>query len=174
MIHPRKKKLRIVFDCAAKYEGTSLNDQVLQGPDLTNKLMGVLQRFRQEAVAVMADIEAMFHQVRVNEDNRDVLRFLWWQDGNYEEGLIEEYRMTVHPFGGTWSPSYANFALLQTAEDNKGEVSGEVLSSVRRNFYVDDLLKSLPDENKAISFVKNLSELLTKGGFHLTKWTSNS
>ena len=39
-------KLRVVFDCASRYQGTSLNDQVLQGPDLTSILIGVLMRFR--------------------------------------------------------------------------------------------------------------------------------
>ena len=59
--HPRKPgKVRVVFDCSVKYLGTSLNEQLLQGPDLTNSLIGVLTRFRQEPVAFMADIEAMF------------------------------------------------------------------------------------------------------------------
>ncbi|PIK43536.1 hypothetical protein BSL78_19599 [Apostichopus japonicus] len=65
--HPMKPdKVRVVFDCAAKYKGTSLNSQLLQGPDFTNKLVGVLIRFRQEAVAIAADIEGMFHQVKVS------------------------------------------------------------------------------------------------------------
>ena len=63
----KPEKLRVVFDCAAKYEGISLNSQILQGPDLINSLVGVVIRFRQEQVALAADIEAMFHQVRVQE-----------------------------------------------------------------------------------------------------------
>ena len=46
VINPNKEKIRIVFDCAAEYNGISLNSRVRQGPDLTNKLVGVLTRFR--------------------------------------------------------------------------------------------------------------------------------
>ena len=63
--HPRKKKPRVVFDCAATFGGTSLNKELLQGPDLTNTLLGVLLRFRQGPIAFMTGIEGMFHQVRV-------------------------------------------------------------------------------------------------------------
>jgi hypothetical protein len=59
--HPQKPdKIRVVFDCSARYRGTSLNDQLLQGPDLTNSLAGVLTRFREEPVAFMSDVESMF------------------------------------------------------------------------------------------------------------------
>ena len=36
-MNPNKEKIRIVFDCAAEYRGQSLNNEVLQGPDLSNK-----------------------------------------------------------------------------------------------------------------------------------------
>ena len=72
VFNPQKPgKIRVVFDCSAKYRNTSLNDQLLQGPDLPNSLVGVLTRFRQEKVAIMADIEAMFHQVRVSPGDCD-------------------------------------------------------------------------------------------------------
>ena len=58
--HPQKAKVRVVFDCSATFEGHSLNDKLLQGPDLTSNLLGVLTRFRQEKYAFMADIEKMF------------------------------------------------------------------------------------------------------------------
>ncbi|XP_069139356.1 uncharacterized protein [Argopecten irradians] len=53
-------KLRVVFDCAAECKNTSLNKNVSQGQDLANKLLGVLLRFRERNIALMADIEAMF------------------------------------------------------------------------------------------------------------------
>ena len=40
-----------------------LNRELLQGPDLTNTLFGVLTTFQQDKVALMADIEGMFSQV---------------------------------------------------------------------------------------------------------------
>ena len=111
--HPQKKKLRMVFDCAASYQGVSLNNKLLQGPDLTNSLLGVLTRFRQENIAIMADVEAMYHQVRVPKEDTDLLRFLWWPEGDLSQEIVE-YKMVVHLFGATSSASCANFALKKT------------------------------------------------------------
>ena len=166
-------KTRVVFDCAAKYGGTSLNDQLLTGPDLTNSIVGVLMRFREERVALLADIECMFHQVRVPPDDQDAFRFLWWPDGDLNQQPVD-HRMEVHLFGATSSPSCCNFALKRTAEDNKGEFPEEVVRTVKRNFYVDDCLKSVKSAKNAVEFVHQLRSILSKGGFRLTKWLSNS
>lgn len=171
--HSKKGTLRVVFDCGAVFKGTSLNCQLLQGPDLTNSLIGVLIRFRQEPVALMADIKAMFHQVRVSEKHVDYLRFLWWPDGDVQQDLVE-YRMKVHLFGAVSSPSCANFALRKTADDNKGHFPSEVTNTVKNNFYVDDCLKSLPSEQEAVQMVRDLTALCKMGGFMLSKWISNS
>lgn len=40
--HLKKGTLRVVFDCGAEFKGTSLNNQLLQGPNLTSSLVGVL------------------------------------------------------------------------------------------------------------------------------------
>ena len=171
--HPTKKKLRVVYDCAAEYHGTSLNKHLLQGPDMTNSLLGVLLRFRQQPVALVADIEAMFHQVKVNEEDRDMLRFLWWSDGDVKKPL-QDYRMTSHIFGATSSPACANYALKKTAADNKHDFDVEVIDTLENNFYVDDCLKATMSETKAASLAQDLISVCQKGGFHLTKWTSNS
>ena len=130
-------KTRVVFDCAAKYKGTSLNDQLLTGPDLTNSIVGVLTRFREEQVALSADIECMFHQVRVSPADQDAFRFLWWPYGDLSQEPVD-HRMEVHLFGATSSPSCSNFVLRRTAKDNEEEFSDEVVKTVKRNVYVDD------------------------------------
>ena len=48
-------KIRLGFDCSAEYLGYALNKQLIPGPDLTNQMVGVLIRFRQEQVALMRD-----------------------------------------------------------------------------------------------------------------------
>ncbi|XP_053392148.1 uncharacterized protein LOC128554860 [Mercenaria mercenaria] len=166
-------KVRVVFDCAAKYHGISLNSQLLQGPDLMNSLVGVLIRFWKEKVALAADIEAMFHQVRVTEEDCDALRFLWWPGGDITQ-QPKCYRMKVHLFGATSSPSCAAYALKRTATDNARLFGKEVVSTVERDFYVDDCLKSVETDDKAIKLATDLQTLMKLGGFRLTKWLSNS
>ena len=173
VFHSRKPdKLRIVFDCATKFRGTSLNDQLMHDPDLTNNLFGVLNRFRQEAIALVSDIEGMFHQVKVDPKDYDALRFLWWQDGDLTQQPVE-YRMVVHLFGSTSSPSCASFCLRKTALDNKGDFGHQVIDTVLKNFYVDDCLKTVSSKAVAVQLRIDLCHLLSRDGFRLTKWLCN-
>ncbi|XP_071085478.1 uncharacterized protein [Haliotis cracherodii] len=166
-------KFRIVFDCSAKFGGISLNESVHQGPDLTNTLMGVLLRFREKRIAIAGDIESMYHRVKVADQHRNALRFLWWKNGELG-GDIEVFRMTSHLFGGIWSSSCANYALRKTAADNADDFDKDTIQTVTDNFYVDDCLKSVDSKEKGMKLVQNVCDLLQRGGFRLTKWTSNS
>ncbi|XP_046560324.1 uncharacterized protein LOC124269353 [Haliotis rubra] len=82
--------------------------------------------------------------------------------------------MTVHLFGGVWSPSCASFAVRRTAEDHRAHFNPETIRTILENLYVDDCLKSVASVSKAINLVKELCELLQRGGFKLTKWIINS
>ena len=84
--NPQKPgKIRVVFDCAAKCNGISLNDLILPGPNLLNSLQGILLRFRKFPVAFSSDVECMFYQVKVPERQRDLLRFLLWPNSDVLE-----------------------------------------------------------------------------------------
>ena len=172
--HPQKPdKIRVVFDASAEFKGESLNRHLLQGPDLTNSLNGVLCRFCKEPIAFTCDVEGMFHQVFVNPDYRNLLRFLWWDKGNVDS-TPTEYRMTVHLFGATSSPGCANFTLKRTADDFEELFGSEPATFVKKDFYVDDGLKSAPSATEASALIKSTKSLLAKGGFNLHKFISNS
>ena len=171
--HPQKpEKIRVVFDASALFKGESLNRHLLQGPDLTNNLVGLLCRFRKEAVALMCDVESMFHQVYVKPEYRNFLRFLWWANDDLDEQPTE-FRMKVHLFGAVSSSGCANFALKRTADDFEELYGREAAEFVRNDFYVDDGLKSVPSVIQAINLIKKTKELCAKGGFNLHKFLSN-
>ena len=172
VVNPNKEKVRVVYDAAANYGGTSLNKELLQGPQLNNTLIGVLLRFRKERVAVASDIESMFHRVACHEEDTDALRFLWWNKDI--DKPPSDYKMMVHLFGKTDSPCIAAWALKQTAKDNKTEFDKEVSQIVNRNFYVDDCLLSVPTAHQAIRLAHQLIQMLKKGNFRLTKFVSNN
>ncbi|XP_020609697.1 uncharacterized protein LOC110048242 [Orbicella faveolata] len=171
-MHPLKpEKVRVVFDYEAQFAQTSLKQQLLQGPDLTNRIVGVLSRFRQETVGLIAEIQSMFHKVRVEPKDCDALRFLWWPGGDLSAELVE-YRMVKHVFGVTSSPSMVNVCLKKTAMMEE-EQNTYIANVINRNMYVYDLMKSTETAADAISLANEVSEQLSKGGFHLTKWCSN-
>ena len=76
----------------------------------------MLLRFRRHPVVVVADIKAMFSQVQVKERDKDLLRFLWFPDGDLN-AKPKSYCMTRHVFGATSSPFIAAHALRQAAND---------------------------------------------------------
>ncbi|XP_026147341.1 uncharacterized protein LOC113121247 [Carassius auratus] len=172
--HPLKPgKIRVVFDSSAQYEGVSLNSILLRGPDLNNKLLGVLMRFRREQIAVTADVEQMFYCFKVREDHQNFLRFLWFKDNDLSKE-ITEYRMTVHVFGNSPSPAVAIFGMRRAAEFGEDEHGREAKHFVHKNFYVDDGLISVSSAAEAISLLKNTKNMLAESNIKLHKISSNS
>ncbi|XP_045023060.1 uncharacterized protein LOC123467054 [Daphnia magna] len=147
--HPTKpSKIRLVYDAAARFKGTAINDILLKGPDLTTQLLAVLLRF---------------HCTR--------FRFLWREPGT--EDPIQEFKMTVHIFGAVSSPIVCSFA-LQRLEKDAPEHLKEVASRIRSSFYVDNLLSSFDEVDEGVSISQKLVELLKLGGFDLVQFLSSS
>ena len=137
VFHPQKPgKVRVVFDAAAKYKGKGLNKELFTGPDLLSSVVGVLLRFRNHKIALVGDVEAMFHQVRVKPSDRDALRFLWAESPFKDPTKIDTYQMLVHIFGATDSPCCANFAMKCVARNNKERCSRVANESIfkKKNF----------------------------------------
>ena len=165
------EKCRVVFDCAAQFKGVSLNDVILQGPNFLNNLSGVLIRFRKEPVAVIGDIKLMFHQCFVMEQDRRFLRFLWWPAGDTSQ-KPRVHAMKVHLFGGKSSPSVVNYCMRKIADDNVEEFSELAIDTLRRSFYMDDMIRSVSTVEEAKKLIPEMESLLQAGGFELGKFMS--
>ena len=71
VLNPNKpEKVRRVCNHASKLRGMSLIDVLLIGPDLLRSLWGIIFRFREKPVALIADIEEIFLQVEVEVNDR--------------------------------------------------------------------------------------------------------
>ncbi len=88
-------EVRIVFDPSAK--APSLNECLHKGQSLQPLLHNVLVRNRLKPIGLTADIKQAFHQIWVNPEDRDVLRFFWIKDLETKE--IVTLRQTRVPYG---------------------------------------------------------------------------
>ena len=121
----------------------------------------------------MADIEAMYYQLKFPKHQQTFIKFLRWNDHNIDEHPVD-FTMCAHVSEGTSSASCANYALRRTSVDNIEEFGKEATDVIQNYFCVDDLLTSVKDFDTAKVLLKNVINMCRSGGLNLTKITSNS
>lgn len=166
----RSDKVRIVYDASARpHKGAlSLNQCLLVGPSLMNHLAEVLLTFRLYIIVLLADIEKAFLQICVSKEDRDLLRFLWYD----KEGNLEVYRFTRVPFGTGPSPFLLNATLKYHLE--KIVEDQELLELLLRSLYVDDVLTGGKTPEIVLWLRAELVKILGKAAMKLHGWNSNS
>ena len=82
--------------------------------------------------------------------------------------------MKFHLFGAVSSPSCSNFALRKAADDAEEIVGTKAVDVLRKNFYVDDCLRSEGKEDTAIERIHDVRHACAHGEFNLAKFVSNS
>ena len=159
---------RIVFNSSAKYMGHVLNEYWAKGPDLLNNILAVLLRFRENEVAFIRDIKKMYHTVATNVLDQHTHRFLWREMETTREPDI--YVIQRISFGDKPSGAIATVALRKTAEMGKDQFP-EASQVILNNTYMDDIIESVNDREKAKQITDDIEKLLNKGGFKLKEWT---
>ncbi|XP_037506909.1 uncharacterized protein LOC119382991 [Rhipicephalus sanguineus] len=168
-------KLRVVFDASSHEKGyMSLNDCLDKGTNLNPDLLRVLLSFRRHPIAINADIEKAFLQIEIQESDRDVFRFLWFENvPRGENDNIIEWRMTRVPFGSTSSP----FLLMATIHHHLDNVSGEqktLARTLKQSFYVDDLLVGADSFDEGLDVYEKAKSILEGAAMNLRKWKTNN
>ena len=117
--------------------------------------------------------EKMFYQFSVEPQHRDLLRFLWWPEGDVTR-RAEEYRMTVHVFGAASSPSVANFGLKKAARDRVATYPESVTRFIQKSFYVDDGLAAVSTVQEAVVIAKVVAICAKKRDWYCANITATS
>lgn len=164
-------KVRVVFDASCKgSNGVSLNDTLMVGPTLQQDLRHIIMRWRTYPICLSADIIKMYRQVIVANEDVDFQRLLWRDD---PESEIEDYRLVRVTFGTASAPYLAVQSLQQVAND-EGKQNPMVAEKIKTDFYVDDLMTGCQNIEEGKEIYKEIKNILTKGGFELQKWITNS
>ena len=163
-------KLRVVCDASArKNGGPSLNECLYCGPPLSENIADFLVRFRCHKIALVGDLEKAFLMISVTEEDRDALRFLWFDDPFSEEPNIIVLRLARVAFGLSSSPFLLNATLKHHIMMYESE-DREFLQSL----YVDDIISGDSDDIGAYKLYIKATSRLPEGGFNATKFVSNS
>lgn len=164
-------RYRLVFDAAAQSRRLCLNDFLIEGPDLLQSLQTILFRFRERKVAVTADIQEMFLQVKIRREDQPAQMFLW--RGNDREHPPRKYKMTSMIFGASSSPFLAHSVRNRNAEDHAME-HPEAARAITEAHYMDDYVDSYANEEEAAEIIAQVDKVHRKCGFKLRGWNSNS
>lgn len=161
-------KVRVVFDTSAKTSnGVSLNNLLMIGPTVQNNLIAHLIRFRTYNCVITADIEKMYRQVSLHEDDRRYQLILWRHDGK-----IETFQLNTLTFGVSSSPFLAIRTLQQLADD-ESLVHPRAAKILKSHLYVDDLFTGAETFDQARVIRDEIIALLARGGFIIRQWASN-
>ncbi|CAK9822943.1 hypothetical protein ANTRET_LOCUS1374 [Anthophora retusa] len=163
-------KVRVVFDASAKSStGVSLNDALMVGPTIQSELIFIIMRFRLHNVVLTADLQKMYRQIEVENSDAKYQRILW-REGENE--TIRTFELNTVTQGTASAPFLASRTLHQLAHDEGNEFP-LAASSLKNDFYVDDLLSGAKTIQEASELKQQLIQLLKLGGFELHKWASN-
>lgn len=155
-------KLRVVFDASARTEsGASLNHKLLVGPVLQDTLFELLLRFRMHQYVLTADLQMMYRQIFVREQDRDLQRILWRSNSDMN---IQTYQLNTLTYGTSSAPFLAVRCLEELAIQ-EGNRYPKAARALQHDFYIDDLITGTHTLEEACSLQRKLMELLESGGF---------
>ena len=164
--------IRIVHNCSAKASKgpPSLNDCLMKGPSMTEKLANILLIFRTNKYAFSADISKAFLRVGLQEVDRDATRFLWVEDPHDPHSKLVTYRFAVVLFGATSSP----FLLQATIDHHLQKSDCPYKDYLSKSFYVDNLVNTTNNEEELLSIYQHANRELLLANMPLREWTSNN
>ncbi|KAG5685109.1 hypothetical protein PVAND_014307 [Polypedilum vanderplanki] len=166
----RPVKTRNVYDASAKYKGTSLNLNLLTGPNLLIDLLKPLMSMRENQIAFTGDIKSMFPRIKIDPKDQNCQRILW------RENLDEPMQIFIFSsmlFGPSSSPFQSQFAKNWIADQFKDKYPS-TSESIKTEVYMDDWFSSAATTESAINRIREGIEIFAAARMQLVGIQSNS
>lgn len=159
---------RVVFDGSAPTtSGYSINDILMTGPNMQDSLLSILIRARQYKYVLTGDIEKMYRQVQVHEDDQNLQLILWRND---ETEPVQTLKLGTVTYGLTSSSYLSTRCLWQLGEECHDPT---IKTVIQHDFYIDDLYTGCDSIEELKYIYKSVVETLKHGCFNLRKFKSN-
>ena len=170
--HKQTTKIRAVFDASCKVSGSSLNECLYSGPNLSVKIFNILLRFRLNKIWVLADIKQAFLKVGIaTQHTRDYLRLSWY-DLQAEDEQVVIYRFLRVVFGIKSSSFLLNGTVRHHLSKYLEKESGTV-EQIMDDLYVDDLVSWCNEPGEGKTLYERSKAILSEARFDLRKWVTN-
>lgn len=137
-------------------------------PNVQDSLFSILVRVRQYRYILTGDIEKMYRQVLVHNDDRNLQLILWWED---ESQPIKTLQLNTLAFGTASARFLRTRCLQQVGEEQDYEF---IKIITKRDFYVDDLITGSNDEDELRYIQNSVLNSLKSSCFNLRKFKTNS
>jgi hypothetical protein len=161
-------KLRVVFDCSAQTSsGKSLNDIQAIGPVVQSDLLSILLRFRANRYVLTADIEKMYRQIALNQQQR-YLHLILWRD--QVDKPIKIFQLNTLTYGTASAPFLSTRCLKQLALECQDEIASNV---IEKDFYIDDLITGSSTVEELKHIYTKVVKVLDSACFPLRKFRTN-
>lgn len=143
-----------------------------RGPNLQQDLLSLIIIWRQYEFAYTADIEKMFRQILLHDDDQKYQKIIWRES---HQDNYQEYQLATVTYGTKAAPFLAMMVLKQLAEDEGHKFSSSPAArTLQQQFYMEDLISGSHDLTSAKQLQSDLIDLLKSGGFNLRKWSANT
>ena len=164
---------RMCMDASAKPRKgeMSLNQCLLQGPNMTLNLAKCLIRFTLGTIRIVSDIEKAFLMISIWISHRDCLRFFWPEFPGDPCSKLLIFRFRVVLFGSISSPFLLAAVLDKIIEE---DIEDKLIQSIlKQSIYVDNLNTALSCVDTAKLLYSTCRETFLKRHFNFRQWSSN-
>ncbi|CAK1583775.1 unnamed protein product [Parnassius mnemosyne] len=160
--------IRVVFHGSAPTSsGHSINDILMVSPNIQKILFSILIRARQHKYILTSDVEKIYRQVLIHEQDRNMQLILRRED---ESLPMKTLTLNTVTYGITSSSYLSTRCLWQIGEECSDE---RIKTIIQHDFLVDDLITGSDDDYTLIYIQQAVTSALKRGCFNLRKFNTN-